>query len=478
MPKSFVTNFRGENNFTPETKTKEEPLSPDEEQFGDQHHLDYFLGEENGGMRKSLSMSDITALKEDFMTLGLQSNREQVYQRCRPAPGTSQDHLKTKFVSLAEAIYHYQRDTPGRFHSKPQKYQILRCKSVSNLTVAQSPMLRCKARSRPLHIESQKEKEDREFEEMKKFKLKANPIPKSVLQGTRNLPDVSKKPSTIPEPFKLTEIHKKVPCPSPVQIIQFKARPAPKHILDKPHVPPKLQVPVTVPVTPKLHFQRTKSEDRNYITQSTHGSELKHKSAEKSQHLRQGPIKPVPFSFVKRDEQIKKRKEEWIKQQIEEERKQASQFKAQPLPVAVKKQMCHVTTKSSSSTASEKENHIKFEARPASVLHKEPFKPVRQQHTIKPKPFQLTTQKRAAERQVFDQYLKEKEKEMEHIKEQEKKERLEAEERKTAELRAKSVHHAKPVPINVINKPFVPEKLNMPVTVPETPTFVRRLKNN
>lgn len=477
MAKNFVTNFRGEHFFTPETKIriKDEPDSPDDEHFGDQHHLDYFDGNEDEGMRKSLSMNDIATLREGFRGLDLQSNREEVYQRHRPAPCASHELSRTKFVSMAEAIYHYQRDTPGRFHStKPQKYQNTRCNGVSGLTVPQSPMLRCKARSRPVHIESQIEKEARELEEIKKFKLKANPIPKSVLQGTRNLPDVLKKPPTIPEPFKLTEIHKKVTCPSPDQILQFRARPVPKHILEKPHIPPKPPVSVTVPVTPKLHFKRAKSEDRcdNLLLSNRNA-----KSAEKGP--RQGPIKPVPFSFVKRDEEIKKRKQEWIMQQIQEDKNKASQFKAQPLPVAVKKRMCQVSIKSSSSTASEnKENH-KFEARPASVLYKEPFKPVHQQlHIIQPKPFQLTTEKRAAEREMFDQHLKEKEKEMEHIKEQKEKERLDAEEREKAELRAKLVHRAKPVPIKAIKKPFVPEKLKVPLTVPETPTFVRKMKKN
>lgn len=483
MAKSFVTNFRGENFFTPEAKIriKDEPVSPNDEHFGDQYNLDYFDGNEDGGMRKSLSMNDIAALRDDFRSLDLQSNREDIYQRYRPASCAPQEPSKTKFVSMAEAIYHYQRDTPGRFHStKPQKYQNLKHSVMSGITVPKSPMLRSKARSRPLQVESQIEKEARELEEMKKFKLKANPIPKSVLQGTRNLPDVSRKPPTIPEPFKLTEIHKKVPCPSPNQIPQFRARPAPKHILEKPYIPPKPSVAVTVPVNPKLHFKRAKSQDQYDNGLHTNDFKLKPTSAEKSRHPRQGPIKPLPFSFVKRDEQIKKRKEEWIMQQIQEERKQASQFKAQPLPVAVKKRMSQVSTKSSSSTTSEnKENHVKFAARPASVLYKEPFKPVLQQvHIIKPKPFQLTTEKRAAEREMYDQHLKEKEKENQNIKEQKEKERLDAEDREKVELRAKLVHHAKPVPTKVINKPFVPEKQKIPLTVPETPTFVRKMKNN
>jgi hypothetical protein len=172
-----------------------------------------------------------------------------------------------------------------------------------------------------------------------------------------------------------------------------------------------------------------------------------------------------------------RRKEERIKCQIEEEKKQASQFKAQPLPGVVRKQMHKATTKGCSSTSSEnKENSFKFEARPPAVLYKLPFKPVLHPlQIVKSCPFELTTEKRAAEREKFDQLLKEKEKEQERHRQQREKEQQEAEERNKSELRAKLVHHAKPAP--TAHTPFVPEKSVVPITIPDTPKFIRRLKH-
>lgn len=463
-----MTNFRGESFFTPNAKMniKDEPVTPIEEDFGEHNNLDSYEND-YGSMRKSLSMNDIAALREDLVKLEF-SDHDDVYQRYRRPTAGPQELSKTKFVSMAEAIYHYQRDTPGRFRStKPQIFRTQGRAGPNGLTVPQSPMLRCKARSRPLHVMSQKEKEDLELEELKKYKIKAHPIPKSVMEGPINLPDVPKKPVTVPEPFHLTEIHKK-PIASPV-VEKFKARPAPKHILQKPQVPVKPPVHVTKSISPKFHYKRTNSADQ------LKNEKPSQKLVEKC--LRQGPVKPEPFSFEKRDEEMKRRRDERIKKQIEEERKQASLFKAQPLPGAVKKQMKCATIKGSSSTASSenKENH-KFEARPPIVLYKEPFKPVLQSlHIVKPVPFELTTEKRAAEREKFEKQLREKEEEMERIKQMKEKERLESEERAKAELRAKLIHHAKPVPVLV---PFVPEKSAASLTVPETPKFVRRLKQH
>ncbi|XP_030028797.1 targeting protein for Xklp2-like [Manduca sexta] len=467
MARNYVTNFRGD--FTPNGKfcVKEEPVTPIEEDFGDHNHLDNSFENDYGyGMRKSMSMNDIAALREDLVKL--EFNESDCYQKRRPT-GTLQDLSKTKFVSMAEAIYHYQRDTPGRFHST--KPQIFRCQGAGGrpgLTVPVSPMLRCKARSRPLHIESQKEKEERELEEIRKFKLKAQPIPKSVIEGPKHLPEVTKKPLTVPEPFHLTEVHKKTITSTPPQ--KFKARPAPKHILEKPQVLVKPLIHVTMPMSPNFHYKKPATTEQHKNEKQT-----TQKPVEKNLP-RNGPLKPEPFSFEKRDQELRQRREERIRRQIEEERKQASQFKAQPLPGAVKKQMRCGTVKSSSSTTSSenKENQFHFEAKPPVVLYKEPFKPVLQ-HVVQVKsaPFELTTEKRAHEREKFEKQIKEKEEEMERIRLLKEKEQQEAEERAKAEIRAKLIHHAKPVPAL---HPFVPEKSSAPLTVPETPTFVRRLK--
>lgn len=473
-----VTNFRGEIYFTPNGKLhiKDEPATPIEEDFGDHNNPNFSFEHDFGDMRKSMSMNDITALREDLVKLEFHDS-ENVYHRHRKPSGAPQELSRTKFVSMAEAIYHYQRDTPGRFHTtRPQIFRSQRSNGPSGLTVPQSPMLRSKTRLRPTHILSQEEKEEMELEKIRKFKIKANPIPKSVIAGPTNLPEVSKKPATVPEPFKLTEIQKKM-AHSPGGIHQFKARPAPKHILQKAQIPVKPPVHVTKPISPKFCYKRANSADQ---LKNDNKLIMKPAKPEQKPHLRMGPLKPEPFSFEKRDEDLKRRREERIKRQIEEERKQASLFKAQPVPGAVRKHMHSTAPKGGSSTTSSSENkeNIKFEAKPPMVLYKEPFKPVLQPvQQIKPVPFELTTEKRAAERETFEKQLKEKEQEQERIRQLKQIEQHEAEERARAQLRATLIHHPKPVP-NTGTAPFVPDRSIVPLTVPETPKFVRRLKQN
>lgn len=475
MSKNFVTSFRGETYFTPTAKLyiKDEPVTPIEEDFGEHNHLDDSIKAEYGGMRKSLSMNDIASITTDLMKLGFQDHSTEL--RHRRITGTSNlAQSKKKFVSMAEAIYHYHRDTPNRFHSsRPQVFRPNASagpSGPSGLTRPQSPVLRCKARSRPIHILSQKEKEELEAEEARMFKIKANPIPKFVIEGCRNLPEVPKKMPTVPEPFNLTEVQRKINH-SPAHVQAFKARPAPKHILEKPQLCPKLPIHITKPVSPKFQYKP------QHLEKLKVNSAKKQKPVEKP--VRHGPIMPKPFSFEKRNEEVKRRHEERIKQQLEEERRQASQFKAQPLPGAVKKRMQVTTNKCGSSTASSenKENRVKFEARPPVVLYKEPFKPVlKPVQLVKPAPFNLNTEKRAVEREMYDRTLKCKEEEQERLRQQKEKEMLEAQERENAKLRAKLVHHPKPAPTHL--QPFIPEPSGATLTVPETPKFIRRLKQH
>ncbi|CAG5050249.1 unnamed protein product [Parnassius apollo] len=466
MAKNYVNKFRGESFFTPNGKLhiKDEPVSPSEEEFVDYNNFDFACVNGYGNMKKSLSMNDIAALK-DFAKLDLQNVQEPRYRR---PTSSNHDLSKTKFVSLAESIYHFQRDTPGRFHStRPQIFRSQSNTGPSGLTVPQSPMLRCKKRSRPVHVLSLKEKEDIEIAQMKNFKIKAHPVPKSVIEGTKNLPEVPRKPTTIPEPFKLTEIHKKT-IQSPKTVHNFKARPAPKHILEKPQIPT-----TTKAFSPNIHYRRGRSADQIKCDKKNNVVMKEIQKMPKPYEIvqRHGPVRPEPFSFEKRDEEMRKRREERIKRQLEEERKLASQFKAQPLPAAVKKQMHNASGKSTSSNASSenKENHFKFEARPPLVLYKAPFKPVHPpSQIVKPAPFDLTTEKRAAEREKFDRLLKEKEEENERLRQQKEREQKEVEERAQAAIRAKLIHHAKPIPVV---EPFIPQKSSEPLTVPETPKF-------
>lgn len=470
MEKTYVNFFRGDNYFSSNEnfRVKEEPVSPKQDDF---YFMEDFDFASYAGMKKSLSMNDITALKDELTKPDAQCTKEEPRYR-RPTGSSNHDLSRAKFVSLAESVYHYQRDTPGRFHStRPQIFRSQCNVGPLSLTVAQSPMLRCKARSRPIHVISLKEKEEMLIEEMKNFKIKANPIPKAIFNGP-SLPDVPKKSATKPEPFKLTEVQKKPLPQSPLAVQNFKARPAPKHILEKPQLAPKLPIEC---MKPRLNCKRSELAECLKCDKNINKvvKESENKQTCKSVP-RDGPLRLEPFSFEKRDEEIKKRKDERIRQQLEEEKRLASLFKAQPLPAVVKKQMQQATSKSSESNASSenKENCTRFEARPPDVLYKKPFKPVLQSiQVVIPEPFELITEKRAVEREKFEQMLREKEEEREKIRLQMEEEQREAEERAQAELRARLIHHAKPVPKAT---PFIIQKCTDAITVPITPKLMKR----
>lgn len=74
-----------------------------------------------------------------------------------------------KYISLAEAIHRFQFATPQRFHTKSNKCQFANEKLIAlSYTVANSPMLATKARSRPTTYLGHEEQEQMEADEMKK----------------------------------------------------------------------------------------------------------------------------------------------------------------------------------------------------------------------------------------------------------------------------------------------------------------------
>ncbi|XP_021935026.1 targeting protein for Xklp2 homolog [Zootermopsis nevadensis] len=151
-------------------------------------------------------------------------------QNCQPA----------KFISMAEAVCRFQTDTPNRFHSKPRtvnpnvSLQHRKGNTMKkNSTVPYSPNLRSHLRSRPVHIMTKEEEEEKEADEMRTFKIKANPLNPKILEPPKLGIRVEKKPPTVPVPFKLTEIVKKKTIMAP-PLYTFTAKPVPKEVLDGP----------------------------------------------------------------------------------------------------------------------------------------------------------------------------------------------------------------------------------------------------
>ncbi|XP_078041618.1 uncharacterized protein LOC144472423 [Augochlora pura] len=120
------------------------------------------------------------------------------YQRC-----------SRQFVSMAQAISKFQNQTPERFHTTSNKDlklgPLMKSKQPRlKLTDPVSPTLRCKQRVRRTNVLSQAEREALEIEEMKKFQIKANPVPVNILKRPSVLKKVTKKLNTVTEEFKLT----------------------------------------------------------------------------------------------------------------------------------------------------------------------------------------------------------------------------------------------------------------------------------
>ncbi|XP_069364812.1 targeting protein for Xklp2 homolog [Maniola hyperantus] len=245
----------------------------------------------------------------------------------------------------------------------------------------QSPKLRCKARSH--HILSQKEKQELEKEEISKHTFKASPIPKSVIEGPKNLPQIQKKPPTVVKPFQLTEVIKKPP-PPPEPVSHFKARPVPKRILERLQCDEIVHpAPVTIPISPKFHCRRSKSlrinlkKNENETLEKPKSDQIVsptpvtcrrakslriglnknekklNKSEEDIKTLIHGPVKPERSSFDGRGETLERRDKENSKRQLEEERKLASEFNTLPLPAAVKNTTNKTTAPSASKGSKE-----------------------------------------------------------------------------------------------------------------------------
>lgn len=189
--------------------------------------------------------------------------------------------------------------------------------------------------------------------------------------------------------------------------------------------------------------------------------------------------------------QIQKKKEERIKQVLEEEKKMR-EFHANPRPkyLASRNSSCNSSLKSANSShvsiklqslyclvrviVFQKSNETlceQFKARPATVLYKEPFMP---KYGEKPlteiAEFHLSCEQRMQERKQFDLEQKEREDKLRAIKEEEEKAKKIKEEeeremfRKQTEIKAQPIRKYKPIVIQPSNK----------VTVPVSPEFMSR----
>ena len=269
--------------------------------------------------------------------------------------------------------------------------ELRRSKRIKDKGDAKAPKLITATRSRTHHIESQEEKEQREFEEMKKYKFKAKPPPESIFKGAI-LPGVPKKRPKKPTKAK-TPIALKRKATSRSAIVKAKNKDGRNKVLSK------CLKALPLPDLKKV-YEITKAENAS--------------------------TKPVPFSFEKKYENPNEVKERLLRETIEKEKK-LKEFKAQPLYESsgfhVDKNLSKTCTRIEAFNITkpdgyneklkkidetiDKENEDlqkkrEFKAAYPYVLFEEPFVPEKDSRYCDVEEFNLHSKKRGEERKQFD----------------------------------------------------------------------------
>ncbi|XP_049853576.1 targeting protein for Xklp2-like isoform X3 [Schistocerca gregaria] len=409
---------------------------------GQPHNGSQSLKPDSSGRQRHNSLCSPSRKRPDkrrrSRSLHMNKSNESLYEKKPP---------QKKFVSMAEAMYKFERSTPERFHTRPvidgsqrwqgsqinPSYKKLRC------TVPQSPNFTSHLRVRPVTYPSKEEREEAELQQMQKYIFKAAPLKADILKEPQLLKKVEPKPVTKPSPFNLTEVKK----------------------LKK-------------------------------VAEVIINNDIEQKGVKKATPTKRVTV-IAPFTFEERDKIRQQQKEEKIRQFLEEE-KRAREFHAKPIPKSVKCSVSQLELKSHSPTQPEpfhlyteerRRLHeeaqkakleeerraaaeaARFKARPPVVLLKKPFEPVKPHRVLKEiTDVCLNTEIRSKERERFEMKMKEKEVLMEERRRQLKEEQEREEEEERARLRREAIHKAQPIPKYA---PIVVSKSTKELTIPESP---------
>ncbi|XP_071443978.1 targeting protein for Xklp2-like [Hetaerina americana] len=395
-----------------------------------------------------------------------------------------------KYICMAEAVEKFHKVTPARFHTRPRNekfHKVSKAVGTSRCTIPMSPHLKVIHRNRPNHALSRKQLEDIEVEEMKKHQVKARPINEKIFKPPSI--DCSHRSFQVTEfkPFNLTEFKKKVEEPRP-SLVKFTARPVPKGLFKK--------VDVKNTSAPSLTHNCSDWPVRLRVPAGKR-NEKENKIAQKP--VRKGPVTTAPFSFYDRDMMLLKKKEEKIKQVLEEEKK-AHTFHANPPPKFPEKPFQEKATiiptiqqpfrlsaddkgkanreKWEKKLEEEKmmmKKAAEFKAKPPVVLTKKPFVPLKtEKHEFQTLDIHLNTEIRAKERALYDLKMQMKLQEIEELKMQRQREREQMEEDEAARIRKEMVHKANPIRHY---KEMIIQPANKKLTLPMSPkSFIEKSK--
>ncbi|KAM9816953.1 targeting protein for Xklp2 [Neosynchiropus ocellatus] len=370
------------------------------------------------------------------------------------------------YVPMAQRILQFQTRTPERFRLRSRqngsggsyRIKLLTFRAVAGqakstnlkLTHPHSPNLKTSKRSRPTTTKSSAELEAEQMEELQKHQFKAQELPKKILGGVVGVPDKKAAELTVPE--------------SPAFILSKRVRVEPKLKEVKPPSPfkappvPHFGTPF-LPVLPDVHN-----------------------------------IEVCPFSFEQREQEKKKLKEK-AEKPIE-----VPKFKAQPLPdfdtvVLPEKKKLEPTKPEPfkllvDERGAVKSRHLEvmvkeelkkikdaasFKAKPNVVAHKEPFLPKKENRApVATDIFELATERRARERQQFEELATQKESLRAQMEEEQRRRREEEEKDEIARLRQEQVHKACPVRHY---KAVEVKKSEAPLTIPKSPNFSSRFRS-
>jgi len=271
-----------------------------------------------------------------------------------------------------------------------QRMSIKRAK----LTIAKTPKLMTKFRTRPRTALTQEEREELIMDEIKKHPIKPLPLNEKILHSVEACSKPPTRPATVPKPFHLSDVKKKVSMTVEEEPFRFKA---------KPYIPTTNRTSLR----PRKYSVASDSGDGSVVMKTVDGIIL-------LDHQRNNTSTTIkPFSFDERDKERFKKKEEKIKKIIEDETK-GREFHAKPLPSYLKSNrtmsviseegtcaddsLASLRTTRSTKRDDEKENK-RFVAQPPTVLHKKPFQPKKpEKQPLEPLNIQLHTEKRAQER--------------------------------------------------------------------------------
>ncbi|XP_028309054.1 targeting protein for Xklp2 isoform X2 [Gouania willdenowi] len=425
----------------------------------------------------------------------------------------------TAYVPMAQRIEQFQKQTPDRYHVQSRKAHDRGPSSIKQdhlkLTHPHSPQLMTRQRRRTVAIKSCSELEAEELEKLKKHKLKPVKLNKKILISAEPLKKPAAKDFTVPEAFEM-EIEKRLQDrqtskrdrEGEEKPYNFRARPVPKEVLEGViGLPAKKVAQTTVPESPAFALKNRVRVDRK-VEEAKPPSPIKALPAPpvrpplEIRPVENHHIEVCPFSFEQREREKLALKEKRLEEKQNEE---VPQFKAQPLPnfktvVLPEKKKLEPTKpepfkllidergamKSSNweQMVKEEQKHQEdaaiFKARPNTVTHKVPFRPIKDNRpavgmnsSTAVEPFELATERRAREWQEFEQMACEKEALRLRREAERKWEEEQAEKEEIARLRQEQVHKAQPIRHY---KPVAVKKSEVPPTVPESPNFSDRFR--